>query len=68
MVDVRSWVESHFHAVVLVACTPAADNICSSKNGLSIVDVLRPYSHIPQLNGARARAGGRARQRPLSLC
>lgn len=48
----RLWLQELYHPVVAVAATPAADNICLAKNGLSLVDVLRPFSQIPALNGA----------------
>lgn len=51
MESFRTWVEDLHTPVVLVASTPSAENICVSKNGLGIVDVLRPFSQIPRLDG-----------------
>lgn len=53
--DVRSIIEERFLPTVLVTGTPAAEALVQSKNGLSIVDILRPYSHVRNLNGAGDR-------------
>ncbi len=60
MMALKQWIGDTFTPVVLVAATPAAEAICVSKNGLSIVDLLRPFSVITRLDGARApgRRGG----------
>ena len=54
--EVRQWVSDHFLPAVMVAATPAAENICLSRNGLSIVDILRPHSNVSQLNGAQTHS------------
>lgn len=51
MEDVKVWLQEHYLPVVLVAATPAAEAIASARNGLSIAELLRPYSHLSQLNG-----------------
>lgn len=45
------WLRDQYQPVVLVAGTPAAEAICSSKNGLTLVDMLRPFGHVRQLDG-----------------
>lgn len=49
--DIRSWLQEQYAPAVLVASTPAAEALVQAKNGLSLVDLLRPYSHVFQLNG-----------------
>ena len=51
MNEVKHWISDQFLPVVMVAASPAAENICLSRNGLNVVDILRPYSHVQQLNG-----------------
>jgi hypothetical protein len=50
---IRVWLQELFAPVVLVAATPAADGIITARNGLTLVDLLRPYSHVTQLSGKR---------------
>lgn len=51
MADViREWLQQQFKPVVQVSASPAAQLICA-KNGLELVDVLRPYSQLSQLQG-----------------
>lgn len=52
--DMKSWVQGLHGPVVMVASSPAADGLCTTRNGLSIVDILRPYSHLTQLKGLNA--------------
>jgi hypothetical protein len=49
--DIRTLIEERFAPTVLVTATPAAEALVQTKNGLSIVDILRPYSHVRNLNG-----------------
>jgi hypothetical protein len=49
VMDMKLWIQEHFVPVVCVAASPDAEAICQ-KNGLSVVDILRPYSHVRQLN------------------
>ncbi|GAX80359.1 hypothetical protein CEUSTIGMA_g7798.t1 [Chlamydomonas eustigma] len=35
--------------VVMIASSPAAETICTGRNGLTLADILRPYSHLNQL-------------------
>ena len=51
MDSLRAWIDARFAPAIYVASAPAAEAICVSKNGLSIVDVLRPFSQIVGLNG-----------------
>lgn len=51
MDNLRDWVKETYNPVVVVAATGAAEAICSSKNGLSVVDLMRPFSHVPRVEG-----------------
>ncbi|GLC57223.1 hypothetical protein PLESTB_001201000 [Pleodorina starrii] len=48
--DIRPWLQDLYAPAVLVAATPAAEAVVQVKNGLSLVDLLRPYSSVYQLN------------------
>eukprot|EP00798_Chlamydomonas_sp_ICE-L_P000836 gene836-33567_t len=50
LMELRSWIYDTFLPVVMVSGTSAAENICLCRNGLSLVDILRPYGHVTQLN------------------
>jgi hypothetical protein len=49
--DAKAWLQDRFQPVILVSATPAVEATCQSKNGLSIVDILRPFGAMQQLNG-----------------
>lgn len=51
MVDIRPWLQELYAPAVLVASTPAAEALIQSKNGLGLVDLLRPYASAFGLNG-----------------
>ncbi|KAG2489318.1 hypothetical protein HYH03_012150 [Edaphochlamys debaryana] len=48
--DIRPFLQDLYAPAVLVAATPAAEALVTAKNGISLVDLLRPYSSIYQLN------------------
>ncbi|GIL54165.1 hypothetical protein Vafri_9740 [Volvox africanus] len=48
--DIRPWLYDLYAPSILVAATPAAEAVLQVKNGLSLVDLLRPYSNVYQLN------------------
>ncbi|KAG2449122.1 hypothetical protein HYH02_005870 [Chlamydomonas schloesseri] len=50
MVDIRPWLQEQYAPAVLVASTPAAEALIQSKNGLGLVDLLRPYASAFGLN------------------
>ena len=50
--DFRVWVQDLHAPCVMVAASPAAEQLCVSRNGLRIVDMLRPVSRLSQLRGA----------------
>ncbi|PNW88325.1 hypothetical protein CHLRE_01g024400v5 [Chlamydomonas reinhardtii] len=50
MVDIRPWLQELYAPAVLVASTPAAEALIQSKNGLGLVDLLRPYASAFGLN------------------
>jgi hypothetical protein len=49
--DVRAWALNRYTPVVMVVCSPEADTMCQEKNGLSVVDMLRPYGVLHNING-----------------
>ncbi len=50
--QLRLWLQDLSAPVVMVAATPAAEASIAGRNGLSLVDLLRPYSALSNLNGA----------------
>lgn len=53
--DLKLWIQEMYQPVCMVVASPAAEALSQSKNGLSLVDILRPHSHVPQLNGGLQR-------------
>lgn len=53
--QLRQWLQELYQPVVMVAATPAAEAILQARNGLSLVDLLRPYSNVAGLNGVSRR-------------
>jgi primosomal protein N' len=49
--EVRALVQARYAPVVLVAATPAAEALCQAANGLTIVELLQPYSHVTGISG-----------------
>ncbi|KAG1664040.1 hypothetical protein FOA52_010459 [Chlamydomonas sp. UWO 241] len=50
--ETRAWLQERHQPVLMVAADPAAEAMCMERNGLSLVDVLRPFSHLTQLQVA----------------
>ncbi|MEW5318844.1 MAG: hypothetical protein WDW38_010029, partial [Sanguina aurantia] len=48
--DLKLWLQELYQPVCMIVASPAAEALCQSKNGLSLVDILRPHSHVSQLN------------------
>lgn len=53
--DLKLWIQELYQPVCMVVASPAAEALCQSKNGLSLVDIFRPHSQVPQLNGGLQR-------------
>lgn len=54
MQEVLAWFQTElFSPVVVVAATPAADSILAGRNGLTLVDLLRPFNEVTGINGKR---------------
>jgi hypothetical protein len=51
MDQLKAWLLERFQPVVLVAASPAAENICLQASGLTVVDLLRPTCTVNQLSG-----------------
>lgn len=50
--EVVSWLQEElFSPVIAVAATPAADSILAARNGLTLVDLLRPFNEVTGING-----------------
>ncbi|KDD73196.1 hypothetical protein H632_c2438p0, partial [Helicosporidium sp. ATCC 50920] len=50
--DVREWVCSQWDPVIMVQASPEVDAMCLESNGMSFVELLRPFGTIRELNGA----------------
>lgn len=48
--SVRAWVRERFAPMVMVVASEGVESTCREKNGLSFVDILRPYSEQTDLN------------------
>lgn len=72
--DVREWVCSQWDPVIMVQASPEVDAMCMESNGMSFVELLRPFGTIRELNGAAGGASCGLRQRrgqlrlPLAIC
>jgi hypothetical protein len=51
MEEVKAWLESLYAPAIAVAASSAAETLLQTRNGLSVVDLLRPFGFVPQLNG-----------------
>lgn len=49
--DFREWISDRLTPAVMVVSSPEAEDMCQEKNGLSVVDLLRPYGFLHQLSG-----------------
>ncbi|KAK9805365.1 hypothetical protein WJX73_007226 [Symbiochloris irregularis] len=48
--DLRNWILERVSPAVMVVSSPAADAICREKNGLTVVDLLRPHGSFHHLS------------------
>ena len=49
--EFRNWIMERFTPVVMVVSSPEADRMCEERNGLTVVDLLRPYGFFHHLSG-----------------
>lgn len=49
--EFRSWILETFTPVVMVVPSPEAEDLVAQNNGLTIVDMLRPYGYFHHLSG-----------------
>lgn len=47
----RDWILETFTPVVMIVPSPEAESLVSQHNGLTIVDMLRPYGYFHHLSG-----------------
>jgi len=52
----RDYILERYTPSVLVLATAEAEKICQEKNGLSVVDLLRPFGFFHHLSGEHATA------------
>ena len=65
MEDLREWALQRFTPVVMVVSTPEAEALCQEANGLTVVDLLRPFGNLHQLSGTMPPPSMTS---PASLC
>ncbi len=57
----RVWLADQLTPAVAVIASQEADSLCHAANGLTVVNLLRPFGVLNQLNGTIGGAvGGRA--------
>ncbi len=49
--EFREWILERLTPAVMVISSPEAEEMCQEKNGLTVVDMLRPYGFLHQLSG-----------------
>ena len=54
--DFRNWILETFTPVVMVIPSREAESLVADRNGLTIVDLLRPYGYFHHLSGMSAHA------------
>ena len=54
--EFRDWILERLTPAVMVISSPEAESMCQEKNGLTVVDLLRPYGFLHQLSGERVKA------------
>ena len=54
----RVWLADQFTPSVAVITSQEADSLCLAANGLSVVNLLRPFGVLNQLNGTIGGASG----------
>lgn len=50
--EFRNWILENFTPVVMVVASAEAEALIAENNGLTIVDMLRPYGYFHHLSGA----------------
>ena len=50
----KEWIQANFTPAVMVISSPESEALCQEANGLSIVDLLRPFGFLQQLSGEPA--------------
>ena len=51
--DFRNWILETFTPVVMVVASAEAEALIVERNGLTIVDMLRPYGYFHHLSGTK---------------
>lgn len=51
--ELREWILERLTPVIMVVSSPEAEEMCQKLNGLTVVDLLRPYGIFSQLSGER---------------
>jgi hypothetical protein len=64
--DLREWILERVTPVVMVVSSPEAEKLCQEKNGLTVVDLLRPYGIFHQLSGKLRSSRSSACQSQIS--
>lgn len=49
--EFREWILERLTPAVMVISSQEAEEMCQEKNGLTVVDLLRPYGFLHQLSG-----------------
>lgn len=52
--DFRNWILETFTPVVMVVASAEAEALIVEHNGLTIVDMLRPYGYFHHLSGTKS--------------
>ena len=52
--DLREWIGEQITPAVMVISSPEIEALCQESNGLSMVDLLRPFGFLQQLSGKLA--------------
>ena len=55
--DLKEWIAEQITPAVMVISSPEIEALCQESNGLSMVDLLRPFGFLQQLSGELAIAG-----------
>ena len=53
--DFRNWILDTFTPVVMVVASAEAEALVAEHNGLTIVDMLRPYGYFHHLSGTKSQ-------------
>ena len=51
LAEARAWLQGRWSPVLMVVASPEADEVCRGSTGLAVVELLRPFGLLPQLNG-----------------